>query len=200
MARCFKAPSPDNSHYLIFFEDRSVMDHSQAMRAAVALTTARRSGERIDALPDGAVPQSHEDAYQIQDCVVACYGERVGAWKVGATHPVAQENSASLGRLLRVFLNRGSFTVTIGYPIALWCEALRPNMPLHVKGLASKRPPSRRSGRCDRVGPPGNRDCRHTVQHPPARCLNDLRWCERRLLGIRRRQVRLAFSRYQGTG
>lgn len=67
------------------------MEHSQAMRAAVALTTARRTGVRIDALPDGAVPQSHEDAYQIQDCVVACYGERVGAWKVGATHPAAQE-------------------------------------------------------------------------------------------------------------
>ena len=53
------------------------------MRAAVALTTARRTGVRIDALPDGAVPQSHEDAYQIQDCVVASAREEKNSLKKG---------------------------------------------------------------------------------------------------------------------
>jgi 2-keto-4-pentenoate hydratase len=66
------------------------MDHSLAMRAARALVAARRSGTRIDGLPEGCEPQSNADAYHIQDCVVACYGQTIGAWKVGATHPNAQ--------------------------------------------------------------------------------------------------------------
>ena len=41
------------------------MDHRMAMLAARTLVRARRSGERIDALPDGAVPASEEEAYQI---------------------------------------------------------------------------------------------------------------------------------------
>ncbi|MFT5450495.1 MAG: 2-keto-4-pentenoate hydratase [Gammaproteobacteria bacterium] len=68
----------------------SFMDHLLAMRAARVLTTARRSGQRIAALPEGCEPQSQDDAYHIQDCVVACHGERVSAWKVGATHINAQ--------------------------------------------------------------------------------------------------------------
>ncbi|MBT6273260.1 MAG: hydratase, partial [Chromatiales bacterium] len=63
------------------------MDHQSAMLAARTLTAARRSGTRIDGLPDGAVPQTLADGYQIQDVVVACHGEQVGAWKIGATHP-----------------------------------------------------------------------------------------------------------------
>ncbi|NKC13493.1 MAG: 2-keto-4-pentenoate hydratase [Gammaproteobacteria bacterium] len=70
------------------------MDHQSAMLAARSLTAARRSGTRIDSLPAPAVPRSHDDGYHIQDAVAACFGEQVGAWKVGATHPNAQ---ASLG-------------------------------------------------------------------------------------------------------
>lgn len=66
------------------------MDHQLAMRSARALVTARRSGVRIEALPAGCEPATEADAYQIQDCVIACHGERVAAWKVGATHPNAQ--------------------------------------------------------------------------------------------------------------
>jgi 2-keto-4-pentenoate hydratase len=67
------------------------MEHSKAMLAAQALVTARRGGTRIDALPAGAVPADEADGYQIQDVVAAFHGERVGAWKVGATHPNAQK-------------------------------------------------------------------------------------------------------------
>lgn len=67
------------------------MDHSMAMLAARTLVQARRSGQRIDALPEGAVPASEEDAYHVQDAVAAFHGERIGAWKVGATHPNAQK-------------------------------------------------------------------------------------------------------------
>ena len=72
------------------------MNHHFAMLAARTLTAARRAGTRIDlsALPAGCAPTTDEDAYQIQDLVVACFGERVAAWKVGATHPNAQ---AALG-------------------------------------------------------------------------------------------------------
>ena len=66
------------------------MDHMMAMLAARTLVKARRSGQRIEALPDGAVPASEADAYHVQDTVAAFHGERVGAWKVGATHPNAQ--------------------------------------------------------------------------------------------------------------
>lgn len=60
------------------------------MLAARTLVKARRSGQRIEVLPDGAVPASEADAYHVQDTVAAFHGERVGAWKVGATHPNAQ--------------------------------------------------------------------------------------------------------------
>lgn len=70
------------------------MDHQAALRAARTLAAARRSGRRIDALPPGTVPASEEEGYQIQDLGVTCYGERIGAWKVGATHANSQ---AALG-------------------------------------------------------------------------------------------------------
>jgi 2-keto-4-pentenoate hydratase len=70
------------------------MNHESATRAARALAAARRSGKRIDALPPGAVPATLEEGYQVQDLVVAFFGERVAGWKVGATHPKVQ---ATLG-------------------------------------------------------------------------------------------------------
>lgn len=66
------------------------MEHHDAMLAAQALVAARRSGTRIEALPEQAVPASEEEGYHVQDAVAAFHGERVGGWKVGATHPDAQ--------------------------------------------------------------------------------------------------------------
>ena len=70
------------------------MEHSKAMLAAQTLVIARRGGTRIEALPQGAVPGNDAEGYHVQDAVAAFHGERVGAWKVGATHPNAQ---AALG-------------------------------------------------------------------------------------------------------
>ncbi|MCB1739092.1 MAG: 2-keto-4-pentenoate hydratase [Gammaproteobacteria bacterium] len=64
------------------------MDHQSALHTATILAAARRAGRRLHVLEPA--PDSLEDGYQIQDLVVTCYGEQVGAWKIGATHPNAQ--------------------------------------------------------------------------------------------------------------
>jgi 2-keto-4-pentenoate hydratase len=91
------------------------MNHQSAMRAARTLTAARRAGMRIDALPDGCIPVSEEEAYQIQDLTVACYGERVAAWKIGATHPNSQAGLGVSGpvasRLFEPSILHGSQTL-----------------------------------------------------------------------------------------
>lgn len=97
------------------------MDHQSAMLAARALTTARRSGTRIDALPAAGIPGNEEEGYQIQDLVIACYGERVAAWKVGATHPNSQAGLGVSGpvaaRLFEESLFHGSQTFPDNYVI-----------------------------------------------------------------------------------
>jgi 2-keto-4-pentenoate hydratase len=58
------------------------MTPNQVERAASALVAARK-GSAIAALPEGTVPQSEADSYQIQDAVIARLGEKIGGWKVG---------------------------------------------------------------------------------------------------------------------
>ena len=58
------------------------MTPEQIDTAARALVAAR-SGQPMATLPDAARPQSAEEAYAIQDVVLARLGERVGGWKVG---------------------------------------------------------------------------------------------------------------------
>jgi 2-keto-4-pentenoate hydratase len=58
------------------------MTPEQIGRAASALVAARK-GSAIAALPEGAIPQSEADSYQIQDAVIAKLGEKIGGWKVG---------------------------------------------------------------------------------------------------------------------
>lgn len=58
------------------------MTPDQVERAAGALVAARK-GSAIAALPDGAIPQSEADSYQVQDAVIAKLGEKIGGWKVG---------------------------------------------------------------------------------------------------------------------
>jgi 2-keto-4-pentenoate hydratase len=58
------------------------MTPDQVERAASALVAARK-GSAIAVLPQGAVPQSEADSYQIQNAVVAKLGEKIGGWKVG---------------------------------------------------------------------------------------------------------------------
>lgn len=58
------------------------MTPDQIERAASALVAARK-GSAIAQLPDGAIPQSEADSYQVQDAVIAKLGEKIGGWKVG---------------------------------------------------------------------------------------------------------------------
>jgi len=59
------------------------MTPEQIDKAAAALAAARK-GQPIPSLPEGARPQSREDAFAIQDAVLKRVNERVGGWKVGA--------------------------------------------------------------------------------------------------------------------
>jgi 2-keto-4-pentenoate hydratase len=87
------------------------MQHETALLAARALAAARRGGQRLQALPEGTVPADEAEGYQIQDLGVTCYGERVGAWKVGATHPNSQAGLGVAGpvaaRLFQPFILYG---------------------------------------------------------------------------------------------
>ena len=60
------------------------MTPDQIERAASALVAARK-GSAIAALPEGAIPQSEAESYQIQDAVIAKLGEKIGGWKVGVS-------------------------------------------------------------------------------------------------------------------
>jgi 2-keto-4-pentenoate hydratase len=59
------------------------MTPQQIDEAATALAAARR-GQPIAELPAAVRPQSREDAFAIQDAVMAKLGEKAGGWKVGA--------------------------------------------------------------------------------------------------------------------
>jgi 2-keto-4-pentenoate hydratase len=56
----------------------------QQIAAAAAALVGARSGQAIPALPETLRPQSREDAFAIQDAVMAKLGEKPGGWKVGA--------------------------------------------------------------------------------------------------------------------
>lgn len=63
--------------------------------AAAALLDARRSGTRLDALPEGARPGSEAEAYAVQDAVARTLGP-VAGWKVGAPGATAAPARAAL--------------------------------------------------------------------------------------------------------
>ena len=59
------------------------MTPQQIDQAATALAAARR-GQPIAELPQSVRPQSREDAFAVQEAVMAKLGEKAGGWKVGA--------------------------------------------------------------------------------------------------------------------
>ncbi len=63
--------------------------------AARALVDARRTGTRLDALPEGARPGSEAEAYAVQDAIAKTLGP-VAGWKVGAPGPTATPARAFL--------------------------------------------------------------------------------------------------------
>ena len=60
-------------------------------RAAQTLCTARVNRSRIDRAPDGCRPATIEEAYRIQDRLIALLAEPVYGWKIGATSQKARD-------------------------------------------------------------------------------------------------------------
>ena len=58
-------------------------EESRIIDAANVLLNARRTGQPITDLPANLTPQSVDEAYAIQDRIVAALGD-VGGWKIGA--------------------------------------------------------------------------------------------------------------------
>lgn len=64
-----------------------------AEKAAALLIAARRDGAGIDALPAGAEPATLEDAYAIQDAIIAGIDVPLAGWKVALTNDEAQRRA-----------------------------------------------------------------------------------------------------------
>lgn len=67
----------------------------KAAQLAALLLAARRSGRRIEHLPDLLHPENDGEAYAVQALLQRELG-RVAGWKVGATGPAAEPNAAPL--------------------------------------------------------------------------------------------------------
>lgn len=78
---------------------RSEVRGERATRAAGQLLDARRSCQRLRALPDDVRPRSAAEAYEVQDAVLSEIGV-VGGWKVGARSPAAEPTCAPLPAVL----------------------------------------------------------------------------------------------------
>lgn len=61
------------------------MDSSSMDEAVAALLAVRRGEARPSSLPEGARPDTLEEAHAVQDRVVAALAERVAGWKVAVT-------------------------------------------------------------------------------------------------------------------
>jgi 2-keto-4-pentenoate hydratase len=69
----------------------------QLMDAADLLLDARRTGELIEDLPPALLPTTLDEAYYVQDCIAAAYGE-IGGWKIGAPTAEATPTFAPMPR------------------------------------------------------------------------------------------------------
>ena len=65
--------------------------------AANALLNARRTCQPITDLPANLQPQSLDEAYAIQDRMIAALGD-IGGWKIGAPSPEATPMFAPMPR------------------------------------------------------------------------------------------------------
>ncbi len=72
-------------------------DELRIIDAANALLNARRTGNTLTDLPANLQPQSLDDAYAIQDRLIAALGD-IGGWKIGAGSPDATPMFAPMPR------------------------------------------------------------------------------------------------------
>jgi 2-keto-4-pentenoate hydratase len=115
------------------------MTPEQIDTAARALVAAR-SGQPMATLPDAARPQSAEEAYAIQDVVLARLGERVGGWKVGTL--AGGSNFVAPIYASRVHASPASLPARGFHVIGIECEiGFRINQQLSHRATASVEQP-----------------------------------------------------------
>ena len=66
-----------------------------AANAAALLIAARRDGAKIDALPAGSEPATLDEAYAIQDAIIAGTDAPLAGWKVALTNDEAQRRAGA---------------------------------------------------------------------------------------------------------
>ena len=67
------------------------MDDKAIDTAAICLKRIRNESKALTSFPEQAEPKNIEDAYRIQDRLVAALGDETIGWKVGCTSAMAQE-------------------------------------------------------------------------------------------------------------
>lgn len=67
------------------------MTPAAAERAARTLLDARRGGYKIPGLPTACRPRDIDDAYQVQDALLALMGEKSSGWFLACTSPAMQK-------------------------------------------------------------------------------------------------------------
>ncbi|MGE0096357.1 MAG: 2-keto-4-pentenoate hydratase [Alphaproteobacteria bacterium] len=94
------------------------MTPAAAERAARTLLGARRGGYKIPGLPAECRPRDLDDAYQIQDVLLALMGEESAGWFLACTAPAMQKAHGLpgpyFGRMLRNAVFDSPATVAIG--------------------------------------------------------------------------------------
>ena len=90
--------------------------HEQSVdRAAACLKHIRDDGKALASFPEDAEPNDIEDAYRIQDRLVAALGEKTIGWKVGCTSAMAQKMTNTdepfYGRMFDATSYRGSASI-----------------------------------------------------------------------------------------
>jgi 2-keto-4-pentenoate hydratase len=73
------------------------MEEKALAQAVACFLEARRSGKRLDALPEGCHPADAIEAHAIQDRTVEALGETIVGWKVGAPSDGVVVRGAILG-------------------------------------------------------------------------------------------------------
>ena len=93
-------------------------NENPSLRAGALLWQAWRDGRQIDALPDGCRPGTVEEAYAVQDGLVASAGLAVAGYKIGATNARVQArfgvDGPFSGRLFADFVGKSPLIVPTG--------------------------------------------------------------------------------------
>ncbi|MHB1217662.1 MAG: 2-keto-4-pentenoate hydratase [Alphaproteobacteria bacterium] len=100
------------------------MTPAAAERAARTLLAARRGGYKIAGLPAECRPRDIEDAYRIQDALLALMGEAASGWFLACTSPAMQAAHGLpgpyFGRMLRGAVFDSPATIAVGSSAKGW--------------------------------------------------------------------------------